>query len=100
MYLPIMTGYCTIGKCFRRQSNYLYFFLKGNVLDNLWVYALNDKAITYSFTFIYQVWINFFNHPSIAQLVKHASLIQGTEIQFPLRELFLFQFLMHRCFNI
>ena len=61
---------------------------KGNVLDNFWEYALNDKAITYSFTFIYHVLIIFFNHPSIAQMVKHAGLIQGTEIQFPLRELF------------
>ena len=25
LYLPIMSGYCSIGKCFRRQSNYLYF---------------------------------------------------------------------------
>ena len=29
LYLPIMTRYCSIGKCFRRQSSYLYLFSKG-----------------------------------------------------------------------
>ena len=29
LYLPIMSGYCSIGEYFRRQSDYLYFFSKG-----------------------------------------------------------------------
>ena len=40
LYLPIMSGYCSVGKCFRRQSNYLYFFLKANIPYRLQVNAL------------------------------------------------------------
>ena len=29
MYLPMMAGYCSIGKCFKGRSNYLFFFSKG-----------------------------------------------------------------------
>jgi hypothetical protein len=39
------------------------------------------------FLYLYYVYSTF-NHPSIAQLVERAALVQGTGVQFPLKELF------------
>ena len=38
--------------------------------------------------FKYQLQSTYFNHPSIAQLVEHAGLVQRTGVRFPSKELF------------